>query len=196
MRHTFAPIALVGLLTLAGCATAPPTSINDVCAVFSQREGFMGGWHDEARRAEKKHGIPVHVLMATMRVESAFDHDARPVGKRRFFGLLPGKRMSSAFGYSQALDGTWKQYRDETGRRSARRTNFTDSIDFIGWYYAKTVAKFQVPPDDAYALYLSYHSGWTGFARGVYRERPVALNAATRVANTASAYRAQLSGCR
>lgn len=184
----------IGLLALAGCGSTPPTAINDLCSVFAQRDGFFNDWYDDARRAERRHGIPVHVLMATMRVESGFDGDARPP-RRKLMGVVPWKRKSSAFGYSQALDGTWSQYRKETGRGAARRTDFSDSVDFIGWYYATTVKKYGVPPDDAYSLYLSYRYGWAGYARGNWRNDPGAMKSAARTASFASEYALQLDGC-
>ncbi|RAI04382.1 hypothetical protein DLJ53_08065 [Acuticoccus sediminis] len=192
-RLTF-PLILFGLLALAGCGSAPPSSINDVCAVFSQRDGFFTDWYKDAQRTERRYGIPVHVLMATMRVESGFDGDARPP-RKKFLGVVPWKRQSTAYGYSQALNGTWDQYRRETGKSLARRTNFSDSVDFVGWYYSKTVEKYGVPRDDAYSLYLSYRSGWSGFGRGVWQNDNGAKKSATRTANFAMNYRSQLRGC-
>ncbi len=186
---------MFSLLALAGCGSTPPASINDVCAVFAQRDGFFNDWYDDARRAERKYGIPVPVLMATMRVESGFDGDARPP-RNKFLGIVPMKRKSTAFGYSQALNGTWSQYRKETGRSMARRTDFGDSVDFVGWYYAKTVQKYGIPRDDAYSLYLSYRTGWSGFGRGVWRNNPGAMKTATKTANMASSYAFQLRNCR
>lgn len=189
------PLVALGLLLVAGCGRSPPSTINDVCAVFSQRDGFFNSWYADARRASRRHGIPVHVLMATMRVESGFDGDARPP-RKKLLGVVPWKRPSTAYGYSQALDGTWDQYRRETGRPMARRTDFTDSVDFIGWYYAKTVKTYRVPRDDAYSLYLSYLSGWSGFGRGSWRNNSHALKTAARTQNFADTYAYQLRGCR
>jgi len=188
-----APLIALGLLALAGCGSTPPSSINDVCAVFAQRNGLFGGWYKDAARAEKRHGIPVNVIMATMRVESGFQGNARPP-RHKILGFIPWKRHSSAYGYSQALDGTWGQYRKETGRALARRSDFSDSVDFIGWYYAKTVNRYGVPPSDAYSLYLSYHSGWAGFGRGSYSAQ--ARKSATKTANIANRYALQLRDCR
>lgn len=187
-------LALSCALALAGCGATPPTGINDICSVFSQRNGMFTNWYADAKAAEAKYGIPVPVLMATMRVESGFDGDARPP-RQKVLGVIPGSRPSSAHGYSQALSGTWEQYQRETGQRFARRTDFGASVDFIGWYHAKTVEKYGVPRDDAYALYLGYHSGWSGYARGVWRDRPVAQKGAARAASMAELYRAQLTMC-
>jgi len=193
-RLTFPFLALV-LLALAGCGSTPPASINDLCAVFDQRSGFFTDWYADARRAERRYGIPVPVLMATMRVESGFDGDARPP-RRKLLGIVPWKRQSSAYGYSQALDGTWDQYRRETGRKMARRGDFSDSVDFVGWYYAKTVQKYGVPRNDAYTLYMSYRYGWTGFSRGRWRTDSGARRTAAKTSKMADTYAFQLRNCR
>ena len=75
--------------------------------------------------------MPVHVLMATIRIESGFEQRARPP-RRKLLGFIPWTRASTAYGYSQALDGTWDEYRATTGNRGARRTNFSDAVDFVG----------------------------------------------------------------
>ena len=48
------------------------------------------------------------------------------------------KVPSSSFGYSQAVKGTWEQYKKETGNKLASRARFKDSVDFIGWYTNKS----------------------------------------------------------
>ena len=70
-------------------------------------------------------------------MESDFDWLAKPA-RQKLFKVIPYKRPSSSFGYSQAIKGTWKQYKDETGNKYALRTRFKDSVDFIGWYTNKT----------------------------------------------------------
>ncbi len=188
------PLLAAGAVALAGCGSTPPTAINDVCAVFGQRDGFFEDWYEDAKDAERKYGIPVAVLMATMRVESGFDGDARPP-RKKVLGVVPWKRPSSAYGYSQALNGTWDQYRRETGRTAARRGDFGASVDFIGWYHSKTVGMYGVPPDDAYSLYLSYLTGWSGYGRGAWRNHPHAQKTAQKTASIAETYTAQLQMC-
>ena len=61
--------------------------------------------------------------MATIYTESSFRHNAKPP-RKWYLGFIPGKRASSAYGYSQALDGTWDRYQKETGRWGASRTDF------------------------------------------------------------------------
>ena len=65
--------------------------------------------------------------------------------RNKIFKVIPYKRPSSSFGYSQAVKGTWRQYKKETNNPLATRTRFKDSVDFIGWYTTKTekISKFQ-----------------------------------------------------
>ena len=70
-------------------------------------------------------------------MESDFDWLAKP-NRQKIFKVIPYKRPSSSFGYSQAVKGTWKQYKNETNKPLATRSRFKDSVDFIGWYTNKT----------------------------------------------------------
>ena len=71
-------LTAVCLALLAGCATAPKQTRN-ICAVFDQREGLFSSWQSAAERTEKKYGVPVPILMATMYTESGFQPYARPL---------------------------------------------------------------------------------------------------------------------
>lgn len=152
------------LLALSACATAP-SHINNVCAVFDQNDGWFDNWQSAAERAEQKYGVPVPVLMATVRKESGFKSNARPP-RTKLLGFIPWKHVSSANGFSQALDGTWSQYQSETGNWAARRTKFADAVDFVGWYHSKTADTYGVARNDTYNLYLAYYLGWTAYGRG------------------------------
>ena len=79
-----------------------------------------------------------------IKMESDFDWLAKPP-RQKIFKVIPFKRPSSSFGYSQAVKGTWEQYKKETGNKLATRVRFKDSVDFIGWYTNKTgsIQKFQ-----------------------------------------------------
>ena len=70
-------------------------------------------------------------------MESDFDWLAKPP-RQKLFKVIPYKRPSTSFGYSQAVNGTWEQYKKETGNKLAVRTRFKDSVDFIGWYTSKS----------------------------------------------------------
>lgn len=155
------------LIVLTGCAGSP-NGINNVCSVFEQNDGWVTNWQRSAGKAERRYGIPASVLMATIRKESGFKHNARPP-RKYYLGFIPGKRASSAYGYSQALDGTWAQYVTESRNHGAKRRNFDDAVDFVGWYHARTVATYGLNAGDAYNLYLAYHQGWVAYGKGSWR---------------------------
>ncbi|KQV84020.1 transglycosylase SLT domain-containing protein [Rhizobium sp. Root1220] len=186
-------LALVLLALVAGCATAPRQT-RDICAVFEQRDGLFTDWQREAVRAEKKYGVPVPILMATMYTESGFQPNARPP-RTKLFGFIPWTRPSTAYGYSQALDGTWDHYQSATGNWAARRTNFADAIDFIGWYHAQNGQVTGIQLNDAYSLYLAYYSGPKGYMRGDWRSNAQLQKTAQRFSNMAATYEQQLRKC-
>lgn len=187
-------LAVGSVLALSACASAPE-NINNVCAVFDQNDGWFNNWQSAAQRTERKYGVPVHILMATVRKESGFKSNARPP-RKYYLGFIPGKRASSAYGYSQALDGTWAQYVKASGNWGARRGNFDDAVDFVGWYHAKTADTYGVDKADAFNLYLAYYSGWTGYGRGDWRSNASLQRYARDTEAMAQKYEAQLRSCR
>ncbi|RUW95551.1 hypothetical protein EOA30_31900, partial [Mesorhizobium sp. M8A.F.Ca.ET.059.01.1.1] len=99
-RSSFSKIvAVCALLALSACATAP-SHINNVCAVFDQNDGWFDNWQSAAERSSRKYGVPVPVLMATVRKESGFKSNARPP-RTKLLGFIPWKHVSSATGFSQ-----------------------------------------------------------------------------------------------
>lgn len=188
----FASLLLV--LAVSACASKPQR-INDVCAVFAQNDGWISSWRQEATTASRRHGIPLHVVMATIRMESGFDGRARPA-RKMYLGFIPGPRASSAYGYSQALDGTWLQYQRETGRHGARRSNFSDVADFVGWYHRKSVNTLGIASSDTQSLYLAYYSGHAGYARGSWRSNRNIQAYARKTAAMANNYARQMQRCR
>ncbi len=187
-------VMLGAAIGLSACASAPK-HINDICSVFDQRDGWLTNWRRAAYATEAKYGVPVPVLMATVRKESGFQGNARPP-RTKLLGFIPWKRQSSAYGYSQALDGTWSHYQVATGRFAARRTNFADAVDFIGWYHAKSVADLGIAPTDTMNLYLAYYSGWTAYKRGSWRSNAGIQRYARETDRVARDYAAQLGTCR
>lgn len=182
-------------LVLCGCATTTtvPTRQNDICAIFD----LHPSWRDATRASEREFGAPVATQMAIIWKESSFLHDARPPKKRRFFGLIPWGRVSSAYGYSQALDGTWDWYLRDTGRRSwtTHRDDFDDAAHFVGWYMNKTKRINGVAMGDAVSQYLAYHEGHGGYKRRTYRSKKWLLRAARKVGVMSNVYRRQLRAC-
>ncbi|MCP3430036.1 hypothetical protein NLF92_13935, partial [Alteromonas sp. LMIT007] len=69
--------------------------------------------------------------------ESKFVADARTPFKY-VLGVIPMGRQSSAYGYSQALDATWDEYRRAENRRTAKRDRIRDASDFMGWYMTQS----------------------------------------------------------
>ncbi len=182
-------IALAGAL-LAGCASRPPERQENLCEIFRQHPR----WYDHAHDSQEKWGTPIPILMAFMQQESSFQRRARPP-RERFLGVIPRRRTSSAFGYAQAQDPAWEDYVRATGNRSARRTNISDALDFIGWYNSVSHRRLGLAHTDARNLYLAYHQGHTGFQRGGWRNNPQLIAIADRVNARSQAYATQLASC-
>lgn len=190
-------IGLFVLIVLGGCSSVPRESldisrvdISDACSIFRERSS----WYQVMDKAFRKWGTPVHVQLAIIHQESKFRADARPISKGAF-GILPGQRLSSALGYSQALDGTWANYQEQTGNRSADREDFRDAVDFIGWYNNISNKKLRISKWDARNLYLAYHEGHGGYAAKSFNKKPWLLKVADKVDRNAVRYDGQLAKC-
>lgn len=183
------------VLAVASCGTGgssvSPRDLDNACSIVRERPEYLRAF----RAAERKWGVPVHVQMATIYQESKFKSNARPPF-RYAAGVIPVGRQSSALGYSQALDGTWKEYKASTGKRAARRTNIKDASDFMGWYMNGTNTGIGVSLNDARNQYLAYHEGRTGYLRGSYNSKPWLVRIAGEVSTRAATYQNQLATCR
>ena len=185
--------AFVLLVFVTGCGSAnysAPKNLDNACSIVGQRPNYLNAME----RAERRWGVPVPVQMATIYQESKFIGNAR-TPYRFALGVIPMGRQSSAYGYSQALDGTWDEYRDKTGNRFARRDDIRDATDFMGWYMAETEKRLGSPLSDARNQYLAYHEGRTGYARGSYRQKGWLMRVAGEVQQRAVSYEAQLVAC-
>ena len=178
-------------MQLAACATTPPRNVDDVCAIFEEKRG----WHKAAKRAEAKWGTSMHIPLAFMYQESTFRHDARP-SRRKLLGFIPWRRSSSAYGYAQAVDGTWRDYTRATGEYWRVRHDFADATDFIHWYIGEAGRRNGIPPTDAFSLYMNYHEGPAGYARGSHARKPWLHKVATGVQVRSQRYAAQYDRCR
>jgi len=175
---------------LAGCASRPPRDMDNVCKIFKQ----YPSWYRYAARSEKKWGVPISTQMAIIHQESRFRAHAKP-DRRRILWVIPWKRPSSSYGYSQATKGTWRQYQRETGQGGADRDEMDDVTDFIGWYGRQSYQKLNLKRDNVFGLYLAYHEGWGGYARGSWRKKTWLKKVAQKVQYRARRYNAQLQGC-
>jgi len=168
-----------------------PQNMDDACAIVSQRPEYLRAM----RQTERRWGVPVAVQMATIYQESKFIGDARTPFNYAL-GVIPMGRQSSAYGYSQALDGTWEEYQADSGNRRARRNRIDDATDFMGWYMHKSAEGLGIPKWDAQNQYLAYHEGRSGYARGSHRDKAWLLNVAAQVGQRAVTYDTQLRACR
>ncbi|WP_146347062.1 transglycosylase SLT domain-containing protein [Phaeobacter marinintestinus] len=185
--------AMILTLTLASCGggyKSPPRNLDNACSILSERPEYERAF----LKTEKKWGVPIHVQMATIYQESKYRSDARTPHKY-VLGVIPMGRQSSAYGYSQALDGTWDEYKKEVGRSGARRNKMRDASDFMGWYMNKTNKRNGVAMTDARNQYLAYHEGHTGFARGSYNSKSWLIRVADSVDSRSDVYRDQLRRC-
>ena len=108
--------------------------------------------------------------------------------------IRDSKRPSSSFGYSQAVKGTWRQYKDDTGNKYASRARFKDSVDFIGWYTNKTKSILKIPLTDPFKQYIAYHEGWGGYKN--YKNNQKVILLAKKVENNSNKYKKQLEDCK
>ena len=180
-------ILFIVLFFLTSCSSIPKNTA-DGCSIFSERYF----WYKHAKKTERKWGTPISLQLAIIKMESDFDWLAKPE-RTKIFKVIPYKRPSSSFGYSQAVKGTWKQYKIETGNKFATRTRFKDSVDFIGWYTNKTEKILKIPKKDAFRQYVAYHEGWGNYKN--YKNNQKIIILAKKVEKQSKKYRLQLKKC-
>jgi len=176
------------IIFISGCSSVPKNTSNS-CLIFDERYF----WYKHTKKTEKKWGTPVYLQLAIIKMESSFNRFAKPP-RQKLFKVVPYKRPSSSFGYSQAVKGTWKQYKDETGNKFATRSRFKDSVDFIGWYTNKTEKILKVSKKDAFKQYIAYHEGWGNYKN--YKNNKKVINLAKKVKKQSDIYKKQLSECK
>ena len=180
---------LILLFFLISACSSIPSNTSNSCIIFDER--YL--WYKHAKKSEQKWGTPIYLQLAIIKMESGFDRLAKPP-RQKLFKIVPYKRPSSSFGYSQAVKGTWKQYKTETGNKFATRTRFKDSVDFIGWYTSKTAKILKVSKKDSFKQYIAYHEGWGNYKN--YKNNKKVINLAKRVEKQANIYKKQLSDCK
>ena len=186
-----ASILLLALASCGGGNFSAPRNLDDACAILRQRPAYWKA----LRATERKWGIPVHVQMAAIYQESKFIGNAR-TPHRYALGVIPMGRQSSAYGYSQALDGTWEEYQRDQRRRGAKRDRITDATDFMGRYMNESSVELGIPRNDAEAQYLAYHEGRTGYANQSYLGKPWLVDVAAAIGARSDMYAEQLAYCR
>lgn len=187
-----ARVALVALAFLVGCGSnySAPRNLDDACSIVRERPKY----HRAMQATERKWDVPVPVQMAIIYQESKFIGNNRTPMKYAL-GVIPMGRQSSAYGYAQALDGTWDDYRKEPGNRRAKRDNIRHATDFIGWYMDLSEKNLGIAKTDARNQYLAYHDGRAGYQRGTYKKKTWLMRISNEVAERAITYDLQLRAC-
>ena len=184
-------LIFLAILMLGGCAVSPPRNTENACDMLAEKPG----WFDAVKDASDSWNVSEGLILSFIRQESSFVADAKPP-RTKILWVLPGPRASSAYGYPQAKDGTWGDYRRDTRSYLAKRDNFRDAVDFVGWYVDRAYRIARIPKSDAYRHYLAYHEGVGGFERGTFKAKRWLISVARRVDQTAKTYDSQLDGCR
>ena len=180
---------LLVLLLVTSCYTVPKHPLN-ACKIFG--ENYL--WFKSIKESSERYNAPIHIILAIVNKESGFKRLAKPP-RQKLFKIIPYKRPSSSFGYSQAVNKTWELYKNETNNPLALRTRFKDSVLFVGWYMNKTNKINKVPLDDPYRQYLNYYLGWGSYSNKTYKTDKNSIIFAKSVQQQAGVYKKQLKEC-
>ena len=186
----FVTLVVAFSVVVVGCSNNPPRQPDNLCKVFQEKPK----WYRGAVKAEKSWGLPVAIGMAFVHRESSYVHDAKPP-RGKLLWVIPWRRPSSAYGYAQATDEAWQDYKKQTRRLFVERDDLRDALDFIGWYNDRSHRTLGIAKNDSYNLYLAYYVGPTGYERGVYKNQPAVQSYARRVVQRAQSYSKQINGC-
>jgi hypothetical protein len=192
IRLAFVAFICSMIFTLSSCAKAPPRNRQDICSIFRE----YPSWYWDARGVREHWDLPISVLMAIIYQESRFQAHAAPP-REKLLWIIPWKRPTSAYGYSQAVEGTWKHYVRDTGQSHwwTSRTAFGDAADFIGWLTHRAHKIAGISMNNAYEQYLAYHEGIGGYQRRSYLKKKWLMAVARKVQRHARMYRSQLLRC-
>ena len=181
-------IFFITSLFLISCSSIPKYPEN-ACKIFGQN--YL--WYKSIKKSSDTYNVPIHIILAFVNKESGFNRWAKPP-RKKIFKVVPYKRPSSSFGYSQAVKKTWELYKSETDNPLALRTRFKDSVMFIGWYVNKSNKILKIPKKDAYRQYLAYYKGWGDYKN--YSKDKKAIIYAKSTKEIASTYKKQLVRCK
>ena len=142
-------LLLTALASCGGSNYSAPRNLDNACSIIQQRPTYLKAM----AATERRWGVPVAVQMAAIYQESKFIGNAK-TPHRYALGIIPMGRQSSAYGYAQALDGTWDEYRSDQRRFGARRDRISDATDFMGWYMHESYERLGIPKNDVQLQYL------------------------------------------
>lgn len=180
---------LLIIFTVA-CTSIDKINTADSCIIFEEKKN----WYKSTKNSYDKWGVPIALQLAIINQESSFNQFAKPK-RKKLFGLIPGGRESTAFGYAQVTNPTWDWYKTRTGNSNASRANFKDITDFIGWYVNQSNKMIGISKSDYYNQYLAYHEGQGGWKNKSYNSKKWLLDVAKKVEKNANMYKNQLTSC-
>ena len=181
---------IILLFCLTACSSVPKYPQN-ACKIFSEKYFYL----KYSRAASKKWGVPISSILAVINKESGFQRFAKPK-RKRIFKIIPYRRPSSSFGFSQAVNKTWDLYKNENKKPAALRISFKNSSDFIGWYFWKTNKINKISFTDTRNMYLNYYLGWGAYKNKAYQKDKKAIIFAKSVEKQAKIYKNQLQECK
>ena len=97
MIHLKKYLIIIIFFFLSACSSVPRNTKNS-CEIFKER--YL--WYKHSKASYKKWGVPIHIQLAFIKKESNFNWLAKPE-RIRLFKIIPYKRKSSSFGYSQTI---------------------------------------------------------------------------------------------
>jgi len=189
LENLLVSISLIFIFTIA-CTSVKEINTSNSCIIFDEKKN----WYKSTKQSYEKWGVPISLQLAIINQESSFKQFAKPK-RKRFLGLIPGKRTSSAFGYAQVTNPTWNWYKSRTNNSNVSRANFKDVTYFIGWYTSQTKKMLGISMNDYYNQYLAYHEGHRGWKNKSFNSKKWLLNVAKKVETKANMYNSQLKQC-
>ena len=172
------------------CTTNQQINTANSCIIFEQKKN----WYKSTKNSFDKWGTPIALQLAIINQESSFTQFAKPE-RKKIFGIIPGLRPSTAFGFAQVTNPTWDWYKTKTGNKNASRANFSNVTDFIGWYVTQSEEIVGISKKDFYNQYLAYHEGQGGWKRKSFNSKKWLLGVAKKVETDANKYNNQLKDC-
>ena len=172
------------------CTTNQQINTANSCIIFEQKKN----WYKSTKNSFDKWGTPIELQLAIINQESSFTQFAKPE-RKKIFGIIPGSRPSTAFGFAQVTNPTWDWYKTKTGNKNASRANFKDITDFIGWYVVQSEKIVGISKNDFYNQYLAYHEGQGGWKKGTHQNKKWLIEVAKNVERNANMYNNQLKDC-
>ena len=183
-------LSCIIFIFFVACTNNQQINTANSCIIFEQKKN----WYKSTKNSFDKWGTPIELQLAIINQESSFTQFAKPE-RKKIFGIIPGSRPSTAFGFAQVTNPTWDWYKTKTGNKNASRANFKDITDFIGWYVVQSEKIVGISKNDFYNQYLAYHEGQGGWKKGTHQNKKWLIEVAKNVERNANMYNNQLKDC-